>query len=389
MRGAYYNENDKFKAATLRLLIEEGVIAHGVVDERAIQEVRPEDLRGYAQCHFFAGGGIWSYALRLAGVPDDRPLWTGSCPCGPFSAAGKKRGFEDPRHLWPAWVPLIRECRPDLLFGEQSDDAHEWIDLVATDMEDIGYAFGSPDIPAGGFGGAHIRQRYYWVADANNAEWWAERAPWHDGDWPKTGRVQGNGHAGHGGPGGWLGDADSHGLHALARDDGEVRRLSEAQRQSELGAALSGGPGEPLGLGDAIGPGLEGRDARTLGRQRQAPERASGLERLVYADRVPGVEGCSLIRGGNPGGDANLWPGLGRPGDVEWLFCRDGSWRPTEPGLSPLVDASARNLHALRLFGDAIDAEAAANFIAAYLDCAPASELIARAILQTLEERVG
>jgi hypothetical protein len=56
---------------------------------------------------------VWSYALRLAGWPDDRPVWTGSCPCGPFSVAGKKLGFADPRHLWPEWFRLIGECRPD------------------------------------------------------------------------------------------------------------------------------------------------------------------------------------------------------------------------------------------------------------------------------------
>lgn len=58
--------------------IADGQIAPGEVDERDIQEIQPSDLHGFTQCHFFAGIGGWSLALRLAGWPDDRPVWTGS-----------------------------------------------------------------------------------------------------------------------------------------------------------------------------------------------------------------------------------------------------------------------------------------------------------------------
>src|SRR3990167_6906887 len=138
---AYYNEHDPYAAAWLRNLIAAGHIAPGDVDERSIADVRADDLAGYRQCHFFAGIGVWSYALRLAGWPDDRPVWTGSCPCQPFSSAGKRKGFADERHLWPEWFRLIDARRPAVIFGEQvgSPEGMEWLDDVAGNVEGNGY----------------------------------------------------------------------------------------------------------------------------------------------------------------------------------------------------------------------------------------------------------
>jgi DNA (cytosine-5)-methyltransferase 1 len=168
---AYYNEHDAFAAAWLRELIADGLIAPGEVDERSIEDVRPDELAGFVQCHFFAGIGIWSLALRRAGWPDAAPIWTGSCPCQPFSTAGKGAGFADERHLWPAFHWLIEQCAPELVLGEQvaSKDGLAWLDLVSVDLEAAGYAFGAADTCAAGFGAPHIRQRLYWMADANHA----------------------------------------------------------------------------------------------------------------------------------------------------------------------------------------------------------------------------
>ena len=169
--SAYYNEIDPFAAAWLRELIKGGWIADGEVDERSIVEVSPDDLRGFTQCHFFAGIGGWSYALRLAGWDDSRPVWTGSCPCQPFSSAGKRKGKEDERHLWPHFFGLIRECRPVACFGEQvaSRDALAWLDHVCNDLEGEGYAVGAVDSCAAGYGAPHIRQRIYWMAHDDEA----------------------------------------------------------------------------------------------------------------------------------------------------------------------------------------------------------------------------
>lgn len=142
---AWYNENDDFTADWLEKIIAAGLIAPGVVDRRDIRDVRAGDLDGFHQCHFFAGIGGWSYALRLAGFPDTRPVWTGSCPCQPFSQAGQLERFADERHLWPTWVRLIAERRPPKVFGEQVASATEWLRLVRGDLEAVGYAVGNPD----------------------------------------------------------------------------------------------------------------------------------------------------------------------------------------------------------------------------------------------------
>lgn len=289
---AYYNENDPGAANWLRELIAIGEIAPGVVDERSIKDVRADDLRPFVQCHFFAGIGVWSHALRRAGWPDERPVGTGSCPCQPFSAAGKGLGFDDPRHLWPDLHRIIRDARqqgqrwPDRFFGEQAPTAGAWVDLVRSDLENLGYAFGSPDLPAAGFGGAHIRQRFYWVADAHNAERWTDLAPRNVGDWPEAGRVEGPGDAqGRGGPG-RLGDPDCVG-------EIKVRRISAGAH----------------------------------------PERRGGVL-----------------------------------GAADWLFCRDDSWRPVESGTFPLAHEDPARLGRLRGYGNALDAETATNFIAAFME---------------------
>jgi DNA (cytosine-5)-methyltransferase 1 len=165
---AYYNECDPHAACWLRELIKAGYLIPGIVDERDIREVEPRDLSGFKHCHFFAGMGGWCRALRLAGWPDDRPVWTGSCPCQPFSWAGKEGGAADERHLWPVWFSLIRQCKPATVFGEQVTQAirHQWFDAVADDLEAARYAVGAAIIPACAVGAPHLRERLWFVAHA-------------------------------------------------------------------------------------------------------------------------------------------------------------------------------------------------------------------------------
>jgi DNA (cytosine-5)-methyltransferase 1 len=222
--AAYYNEIEPFAAAWLRELMKAGHIMDGTVDERSIRDVQPADLSGFTRCHFFAGIGGWDHALDLAGW-GDAPVWTGSCPCQPFSAAGKGAGFSDDRHLWPDFFRLIRECRPDVVFGEQvaSGAGLTWLDLVSADLEGAGYAIGAADLCAAGLGASHRRQRLYFVAQPERV---GSRG-WRDGDPASTRTLQA---AGRGGAGG-LADAErERGRRGPAgrEDAGDARLAGEA-----------------------------------------------------------------------------------------------------------------------------------------------------------------
>jgi DNA (cytosine-5)-methyltransferase 1 len=173
----YYNEIDPYAAQWLRNLIAARLIPDGVVDARSIVEVQPHDLTPYTQCHFFAGIAGWAYALQLAGWPADRSVWTGSCPCQPFSCAGKHKGTADSRHLWPEFHRLIAACCPGTVFGEQvaSKDGLRWLDGVFADLEGADYTCGACDICAAGVGAPHIRQRLYWMAHTGRPSLWDKR----------------------------------------------------------------------------------------------------------------------------------------------------------------------------------------------------------------------
>jgi len=243
---AYYNEIDPYAAQWLRNLIAENHIAPGDVDERSIVDVKADDLKGYTQCHFFAGIGGWSYALRLAGWSDNRAVWTGSCPCQPLSLAGKREGHADERHLWPAFHDLIEKCSPSVVFGEQvaSPDGREWFAGVRADLEDLGYASGAADLCAAGVGAPHPRQRLYWVAYLDQAR---RGNPVTRQESTKRDRY------GADGVGRWIGHWDRDGEQSRFKD-GSTRRT-----KSGVGIMVDGFPGRVAAVGafgNAIVPQL-------------------------------------------------------------------------------------------------------------------------------------
>ncbi|MCD2166849.1 DNA cytosine methyltransferase [Comamonas koreensis] len=370
IKPAYYNEIDKFAAQTLRNLIAAGHIAPGDVDERSIEDVHPDDLKPYTQCHFFAGVGVWSYALRAAGWPDDRSVWTGSCPCQPFSQAGQGSAFDDERHLWPAFHHLISECRPAAIYGEQvaSKDADPWLDLVHTDMEALGYAFGAVAFPSAGVGAPHIRDRTYWIAvrgagrrlGAGGAAVglaYTQHSGREIGQPPRAGASA----ALSSGAAVRLANSHQHGRAALSLDRGHDQE-HHLEPCSQLG-----------GLAHASGTRPQRRESagERSGAQLQTAERSGATCGLDNPERL----GLDQIGEGDNGGNDGQLPGPAMqgsagPGPVnglwraaDWLLCRDGKWRPVEPGTFPLAHGAAARVGRLRAYGNAINAQAAQTFI--------------------------
>lgn len=340
MDDTLYIDNDLFVCAWLRDLVRRGLLAGTVLEA----DVRGNlDLGGYRRVHFFAGIGGWELAAKLAGWPDDVELWTGSCPCQPFSGAGQRKGVEDERHLWPDFFRHVREHRPRVVAGEQvaGPDARAWLDLVFADLEGAGYAVAAADLPAAGVGAPHKRQRIFWCAIRN-------------------GEAMANGRG--------LGREQQRAarVHA-AREPGD-----DASRRGADGAAL----GNPLGGGVRQRPGVDAEgqgcdDVRGAEGDHQ-PGGAGAFDALGDAQAI-GREPRGLRTPRRDTGE------LGRPGvvspwiDGTWIECRDG-FRLTQPGVHPLVDGVPNRLERghrgklIRGYGNAIVPQVAALFLRALME---------------------
>jgi DNA (cytosine-5)-methyltransferase 1 len=371
---AVYNELDAYAAQWLGNLSAAGHIASGAVDTRSIREVKPDDVRHATQFHAFAGIGAWSHALRLAGWPDDRPVWTGSCPCQPFSVAGRRKGTDDERHLWPEWHRLIAECLPPVVFGEQvaSADGRAWLDAVRADLEALGYAVGAADCCAAGVGAPHIRQRLYFgavrLADAGEGRRGrGSDIARHERDGANAGWPEGVGVSEPRCFDGGLADTSDErldGRRAGQASDGRYAARVEPQRLRDargLGHADSAGfqAWDRLALGGEARP-KQPTDSGALG-QRLGDTSDEGLEghgRPVSVDDAQGRQAAERHR-----------PTSGFWSDPDWVLCRDepvNKWRPVEPGTFPLAYGAPARVGRLRAYGNAIVSEVAATFIAAF-----------------------
>jgi DNA (cytosine-5)-methyltransferase 1 len=308
----FYNDIEPHAAAWLDNLQRADEIPNGNVDRRSIADLSAADVAGYAGVHFFAGIGGWPLALRLAGWPDDRAVWTGSCPCQPFSAAGKRKGEADARHLWPEYARLIGECRPTILFGEQvaSADGRAWLARVRLDLEGMGYAVGAADLCSAGIGAPHIRQRLYF------------------------GAVR-------------LGDADHDGREtgrSASAAMGYGRALDTASRARGFGMAdAANAIRRPV----TRGVGAVQGESESTPRGRPIRERNGGA--------------------GSYGPETDCHHDGWR--NAEWLACKDGKSRRVKSGVPLLVDGLPRNVAgALAGFGNAIVPPLAAQFVRAFCE---------------------
>jgi DNA (cytosine-5)-methyltransferase 1 len=326
----YYNEIDPKAADWLRELIAGGHIPAGDVDERSITQISPNELSKYTQCHFFAGIGGWSLALELAGWPASRPVWTGSCPCQPFSGAGEGKGASDDRHLWPVFRRLIAELHPERVFGEQVAQAigFNWLDGVSADLEADGYAVGAVVLGAHSVGAPHIRQRLYWLANSNGQQELAANP------------IRLHTESGSGGTHGRL--ANANGGRCEQRDANLGAIPIAAAHGAAGGLAVASDNGTGSDTGKAGGLQGESMDARTESlRQAHGETGASGADSRSASGHW---DACDIID------------------------CLDGKSRRVESGTFPLAHGVQGRVGLLRGYGNAIVPQVAAEFIRAAAD---------------------
>lgn len=304
---AYYNEWDKDAAAWLRQLIKNGLITDGVVDERSITEVSASDIRGFDRVHWFAGIGTWDYCLSESGW-GDRPVWTASLPCQPFSAAGKQLGKEDERHLLPHFLGLVRECKPDVIFGEQVGRAiqHGWLDDLHAEMEAQEYAIGHIVFGAHSIGAAHIRQRLYWVANS----------------------------------------IDIMHKRAIIRSNGKKETASTINWENIIESRESCRTSENVrGMGN---PEYEQHERRLSGYREEPGENGQWTASEFAGSSQIGGMGINddnrCKQGSETTKAARYRNTVDSAGGIDWLYCRDGKYRPVKSGIKPLVNGSARGM---------------------------------------------
>jgi DNA (cytosine-5)-methyltransferase 1 len=354
--NAWYNDNDAFCCDWMAELQKAHLISEGPIDGRGIEEIRGDEIAG-TWAHFFAGIGGWDYALRLAGWPEDREVWTGSCPCQPFSCAGKRKGTDDKRHLWPEFFRIIGKQRPATIFGEQvaSKDGRTWFAGVRSDLEGLGYAVGSADLCAAGIGAPHVRQRLFWVAYASSAE-----CKWRNESKGKRRRI--------------LHLANSRENMRMAYPECKRTRAGEPGEQGSEGSGRNR-PAigcEVVGLADA-----ESGGQRTDG---STPRQSGYVEQRGKGFRLGDPIGAGLEgREGEPRDHGGECQAVERTGDdvrgpwdyCQWIQCGDGKARripDAESGILPLATGVPNRVGLLRGAGNSIVPPLAAEFVKAFME---------------------
>jgi DNA (cytosine-5)-methyltransferase 1 len=131
----------------------------------------------------------------------------------------------------------------------------------------------------------------------------------------------------------------------------------------ESGSRHSGQQTSPEGgwNGNAGGCSFDGlADTEQHDHQREAsPTDNQQSQADGSADQYSGHRSASIAR---PGPLNGFWR------DADWLLCKDGKWRPVEPGTFPLAHGAASRVGRLRAYGNAINAEQATEFIRAHME---------------------
>lgn len=417
--AAIYNDTERFACDWLQHLMDAGLIMPGKIDDRSIADLSPDDLAGFERVHLFAGIGGWDLALQLAEWPAGRPVWTCSCPCPPFSQAGKRQSCQrcaganlvwcprrtgycicadcrhawlaDGRHLWPEAWRLIARSRPPVVFGEQvaSPDGLEWLAGVRASLEILSYAPWGTDYPAAGVRSPNIRQRLFWLADANGGiagNGHLQPSGQH-GQQPQDGRAGGMadndaGRRGERSEGPELQQSPYGRRQPVAGDrsvcgladshEGQCRRLADREGCQRDGTAAGWIEGDRVAQSGCAAHWLA--DSTSDRCREERPQDG----RVAAGDRTEG-RAAGLVPGGEP---ADFW------GDFDIVHCTDGKARRVPQssllrladGLSdgvvrggfegaegfPLAEGAGNRVGRLRGYGNAINPYAAARFIRAW-----------------------
>jgi DNA (cytosine-5)-methyltransferase 1 len=383
----FYNEIDPYAADWLENLILAGHLPGGKVDRRSIRDIKPEELEAWSRAHFFAGIGGWPLALRIAGFPATESVWTGSCPCQSFSAAGDQAGLDDPRNLWPPWFAQIRERRPDTIFGEQVSNAigFGWLDGISRDLEGEGYTVGACVLGAFSVGAPHIRKRLYWVAFTRQQS--EGRQLFRSGEGHSANGSRASGEPRGSGGTGRMGESFNT---RLERHAGNGNGGSQSGR---IGTESTGSASQASGDGERVGDSARGRfgiDGSPSGESRHPDESDTTDGRLEHTSEFGGVrstEGGSgeeaerrecdtgrladaehdggrldESRRGPQGREVNFWS------DYDLVPCSDGKARRVGPGIQPLAHGVSARVGKLRAAGNAIVPQVAAEFIKAFME---------------------
>lgn len=178
---------------------------------------------------------------------------SGGFPCQPFSVAGKQKGRDDERYLWPEMLRVIRELAPRWVVGENVPGIMRIAarDVVES-LEREGYDVAVFDFEAAAVGAPHRRARIAFVANAKRAQRWESEPAEYDGNRENAGRQEAPGRAGTSGEDG--------GGRFVADTEGKGRLRLSVQRGPEgTQGADTEREGETVSNADGIG----GRTRRT------------------------------------------------------------------------------------------------------------------------------
>jgi len=315
---------------------------------------------------------IWSDLKTLPAhcFRDRVDVLTGGYPCQPFSAAGLRKGAEDPRHLWPYIYDHIRTIRPIRCFFENVE-GHISLGLrdVIADLESLGYATTWGIFSAAEVGAPHQRKRVYILADASGAGRQQVTRGSHGDETAHEGRASIQSHIA-------AGDGEGRGAGAMADTQSERRREKRKFRHNEPQKRLTSGSetmadtdsqrqrGRAETTGWQAGQGAEGSAGTNVAdadysRLRQgdqedaplSPKLSDGSRSYNLADAISQGSQGRLPRGQDQerqdqqGHAGRGSAAHGQPEPISWA---------TEPDVGRVVNGAAFRVDRLRLLGNGV-----------------------------------